>query len=185
MLSLNQTTGYAITALGLLNGPSGVPVQVKDIAQATGIPRAYLAKLVHDLQSKGLVATRRGYRGGVVLARPADQISLIDVAEAVSGKTFSVPCLLGMRECSDEHACPLHHLWKETVSAIHAGLSRTTLEEAASFRCIHARVDPPPAQEPAPAAPAAGADCDECSRQERCNVSAPGRSQPKLQHGRK
>ncbi len=136
MLALNQTTAYAILTLGLLNEPDGEPVHVEQIARATGIPRAYLAKLVYRLRLKGFVCTRRGFRGGVTLARPAREIGLLEVAEAVTGRPFSAPCLLGLRICGDSATCPLNRLWAKTVESIRSGLERATIFDATTLRCI-------------------------------------------------
>jgi Rrf2 family transcriptional regulator, iron-sulfur cluster assembly transcription factor len=136
MLALNQTTGYAIMALGHLEDPGGEPMLVKDLARLTGIPKPYLSKMVHDLAGKGLIQTKRGYRGGVLLARPAKEISLVDIAEAVTGKAINFPCLLGLTTCSAEQACPLHEFWMEAVEVIHRSLRQTSLAEASEFHCM-------------------------------------------------
>ncbi|AXA34800.1 MAG: Rrf2 family transcriptional regulator [Candidatus Hydrogenedentota bacterium] len=138
MLALNQTTAYAILTLGLLNGPGGEPRRVHELAAASGIPRPYLAKLVHRLRLLGFVTTQRGYRGGVCLARPASEIRLIEVAEAVSGRPFSAPCLLGLRVCNDPRACPLNRFWSKTIELVRTGLSRATLLDANGLHCVAA-----------------------------------------------
>ncbi len=76
MLSLNQTTGYAILALAYLEQSPGRPRLAKDIAAATGVPLPYLSKLLHALTRTGLIHGKRGYRGGFTLAKPTSQISL-------------------------------------------------------------------------------------------------------------
>lgn len=139
MLSLNQTTGYALLALGMLDAPGGKPVLVRDLARRTGIPKPYLSKMIHALASKGLLATKRGFRGGVTLARPADQITLIEVAQAVQGGPMRQTCLLGLSECSDERACPLHAFWTVTTERIMRMMRRTTLAEAAEFEYLQAQ----------------------------------------------
>ncbi len=136
MLALNQTTAYAILTLGLLEDPDGQPLHVEEIARATGIPRAYLAKLVYRLRRKGFVTTRRGFRGGVTLARPASAIPLLEVAEAVTGRPFSAPCLLGLRICGDSATCPLQRFWSKTVEMVRNGLERATIADAGELRCV-------------------------------------------------
>ncbi|MCX7719073.1 MAG: Rrf2 family transcriptional regulator [Candidatus Sumerlaeaceae bacterium] len=142
MLSLNQTTGYALLTLGMLEPPGGKPALVRDLARKTGIPKPYLSKMIHALASKGLLATKRGFRGGVTLARPADQITLIEVAQAVQGGPLRHTCLLGLTECSDERACPLHAFWTVTTDRIMRMLSRTTLAEAAEFEYLQSQRPP-------------------------------------------
>jgi len=170
MLALNQTTAYAILTLGLLDEPDGQPVHVQEIARATGIPRAYLAKLVYRLRVKWFVTTRRGYRGGVTLARPAHEIALLDVAEAVTGRPFSAPCLLGLRICGDSATCPLNRFWSRTVDILRTGLGRATLAEASGLRCVAsardlrtrgvAPMEIPLANEPAPPTPQRPTEAD-------------------------
>ena len=96
MLSLSQTSGYGILALGCLDSSAGGYLQAKDIAACTGVPLPYLSKLLHILATYGLVASKRGYQGGFHLVRPAEQISLLDIAEAVEGKNWCPKCLLGL-----------------------------------------------------------------------------------------
>jgi Rrf2 family transcriptional regulator, iron-sulfur cluster assembly transcription factor len=160
MLSLNQTTGYAILALGMLEGPGGKPVLVRAIAEAARIPKPYLSKMINALAAKGLVETKRGYRGGVTLARPAHKITLMDIAQAVEGSRWSMPCLLGLTECSDERACPLHAFWVRTVERINRELGKITLARASQFQCCLANSPAAPAKArrgaaPVPAKPAA------------------------------
>ncbi|MBY0307253.1 MAG: Rrf2 family transcriptional regulator, partial [Phycisphaerales bacterium] len=57
---MNQATGYAATALGFVAAAGGKPVLVKEIAEGTEIPNAYLAKIVNSLARKGILATQRG-----------------------------------------------------------------------------------------------------------------------------
>lgn len=135
MFPLNQTAGYAVLALGMMNDPGGQPVLVRDIAEATNIPKPYLSKLVHQLSVRGLVITRRGYRGGVTLARPAGEINIVEIVEAVGGRPMSYPCILGLEECSDERACPLHTFWCETIERVAKRLESTSLADAAAFEC--------------------------------------------------
>ena len=116
MFPMSQTTGYAIRALRCMDEPGGRPVLVEDIAEATGIPRSYLSKLVHRLAGHGLVVARRGHHGGVVLAKPAGSISLDLIAEAVEGGTPAQHhCFLGMVSCTGTPPCPLHAFWQETL----------------------------------------------------------------------
>ncbi len=135
MLPLNQTAGYAVLALGLMPDPGNQPVLVRDIAEAAEIPKPYLSKLVHQLAARGLIYTRRGYKGGVTLARPAAEITLVEIVEAVGGHPIKYPCVLGLSECSEERACPLHEFWSETIERVHIKLAETTLADTAKFHC--------------------------------------------------
>lgn len=60
-----------------------------------------------------LVESKRGYRGGFQLARPAAQTTLREVAEAVEGHKWLPQCLLGLEKCLDERACPTRAFWSQ------------------------------------------------------------------------
>lgn len=109
---LSQAVGYAATAMAYVAAAGGNLVLVKEIADATGIPAPYLAKIVNTLARKGLVATQRGIGGGVSLARPAQEISLYDVCVALDEPAVQARCMLGTAPCSDERSCPAHKFWK-------------------------------------------------------------------------
>jgi Rrf2 family protein len=108
---LSQAVGYAATALGYVAAAGGKSVLVKEIAEATGIPAPYLAKIVQTLGRAGLVTTQRGIGGGVTLARPAAEISIYDLCLAMSDPAIHTRCMLGTAECSDERSCPAHKFW--------------------------------------------------------------------------
>ena len=93
---LSQTVGYAVLALGYL-AKVQEPTFVRDIATATAIPGPYLAKLINQLARKGLVTTQRGLRGGVTLGRPASEITLMELCEALDEPVVQKRCLLDWR----------------------------------------------------------------------------------------
>ncbi|WP_347244993.1 Rrf2 family transcriptional regulator [Thermogutta sp.] len=126
MLALSQTTGYAILALGCLSRNPGAFVLAKDIAKCTGIPWAYLSKVLHTLEKHGIVESRRGYRGGFRLRRPAEQVSLEDIA-AVLERQWPPQCLLGFQDCQGERNCPFHEFWQREREVIREKLRSTTL----------------------------------------------------------
>ncbi len=129
MLPLSQTTGYAVRALRCLEEPGGHPILVETIADYTGIPRSYLSKLVHRLAKQGLVVARRGHHGGVVLAKPAREITLEELSVAIDGTAWRNRCLLGLLGCSEETPCVLHEYWGTMRGDILMRLSQVTLAD--------------------------------------------------------
>ncbi len=127
MLSLSVTTGYAIKALMCLASGDCPTRHVSDIARCTGVPRAYLAKILNALSQQGLLQTKRGYQGGISLARPAEEISLLQIVEAVEGEGWLGDCLLGMPNCGALTICPTHDFWQRTRREITEELRKTTL----------------------------------------------------------
>ena len=133
MPSLSHTTGYAIQALTCLTFRAPERVRADEIAECTGVPRPYLSKILHALARTGLVDSKRGYRGGFVLSRPPEEISLLQIVEAVDGPGWSDRCLLGLEVCSDERSCPAHQFWTALKDEIHSQLAAITLKDVCDF----------------------------------------------------
>jgi Rrf2 family protein len=86
--SYSHTTGYAIEALACLARRRPDSMLVREIAEATDIPLPYLSKIFQRLAEAGIVESKRGYKGGVRLAREPEKISLLQInAAAENGKT--------------------------------------------------------------------------------------------------
>lgn len=140
MLSLSQTTGYAIKALACLNKPKCRSRSTPQIAACAGVPQPYLAKVLRQLAARGLVTARRGLGGGVSLTRPPEQITLLQIVQAVEGPDWIGDCLLGLDECSDQTTCPTHDFWRRIRGEITDELSRTTLAAVIHFRNLNRKV---------------------------------------------
>lgn len=130
---LSPMTGYALTALAWLASRGDGPSQVKEIAESTGVPQAYLGKIVHRLSKRDFVHTKRGVGGGVVLAVDPKQCTLLDVAKTLDDPLLTPKCMLGVEECSDERACPCHAFWKEHRQQEIDFLARTTIADLCAF----------------------------------------------------
>jgi Rrf2 family iron-sulfur cluster assembly transcriptional regulator len=148
LFSVSQSTGYAILALTCLEGSPNQWVLARDIAACTDVPPSYLAKILRLLSEAGLVIAKRGYRGGVRLARPAGEINLLEVTIAIEGRSGLTDCVLNLSECSEERACPSHRFWKTARQRIRTQLESISLTDTAAFerkwhgsrlkcRCIH------------------------------------------------
>src|SRR5271154_2897281 len=95
------------------------PVPLAEIAAHDGLPLAYLEHLVARLRKAGLVDSRRGSRGGYMLARPAQEISMAEVVEALEGSIAPIECIsqapdgsiVCSRESHPDHTCPTKLLW--------------------------------------------------------------------------
>ena len=109
----SRTSQYAIQALiYLATQPRGQPVLNREIADSLGVPTAYLAKILHDLARGHILDSSRGRRGGFRLRSGAEASSLLDIVLLLEGMRIRRECLLGLKECGDETACPVHRKWK-------------------------------------------------------------------------
>ena len=145
MHPLSQSAGYAILALSCLDDPGGEPILVQSVAEWIGAAGPYLSKVFHALGKAKLVATKRGRNGGVILMRPAREITLDMIAGAMDGEEWQSSCLLGLATCSDERACPVHTFWTEERKRILNELVTTTLADVARFERTHRLVNTPTA----------------------------------------
>src|SRR5579862_7784760 len=113
------------------------PVPLAEIAEVEGLPLAYLEHLVARLRRAGLIESRRGARGGYLLARDAADITMAEVVEALEGSIAPIECISsdadGTIRCSREsdpaHVCTTKLLWTRVRGAIVHTLNETTLAE--------------------------------------------------------
>ena len=113
------------------------PISLSSIADAEGLPLAYLEHLVQRLRKAGLVESRRGAHGGYTLARPAADVTMAEVVAALEGDIAPIECITadpdGSIVCSREsepgHRCPTKLLWTRVRFSIVRTLQDTTLSE--------------------------------------------------------
>jgi Rrf2 family transcriptional regulator, cysteine metabolism repressor len=114
------------------------PISLGTIADAEGLPLAYLEHLVQRLRKAGLVESRRGAHGGYTLAREAGEISMAEVVRALEGEIAPIECITadadGVLVCSREHLedhepCPTKFLWTRVQGSIVRTLTEVTLDD--------------------------------------------------------
>ncbi len=113
------------------------PVSLAEIAAHDGLPLAYLEHLVARLRKAGLVDSRRGSRGGYLLARQPAEITMAEVVEALEGSIAPIECIsesadgsiVCSRESSLDHVCPTKLLWTRVRLSIVSTLRETTLAD--------------------------------------------------------
>ena len=118
------------------------PVPLADIAEGDGLPVAYLEHLVARLRKAGLVESRRGARGGYLLARPAEEITMAEVVEALEGSIAPIECItegadghvVCSRETDADHICPTKLLWTRVRGSIVRTLEDTLLSDLVQER---------------------------------------------------
>lgn len=129
---LSRTSQYAMQALiYIATQAPGEPVLNRDIAERLNVPAAYLAKILQNLCKHGLLDSFRGRLGGFCLRDGMQKSTLMQVLQLTEGPDFTKNCILGLKECSDETACPMHFKWKPVKDKIIAMMNQMTLEELA------------------------------------------------------
>jgi Rrf2 family protein len=129
---LSRTSQYAVQALiYMATQPAATPVLNKDIAARLGVPAPYLAKILQSMAKGNLLYSFRGRLGGFCLREEGKKITLMQILLLTEGATFTQSCLLGLKKCSDETACPLHFRWTPVKKKIIELLQETTLDKLA------------------------------------------------------
>jgi Rrf2 family transcriptional regulator, cysteine metabolism repressor len=114
------------------------PISLAEIADDDGLPLAYLEHLMARLRKAGLVDSRRGARGGYLLARPADEITMAEVVSALEGSIAPIECitestdgsLVCAREATDDdRVCATKLLWTRVRGSTVRTLEDTTLSD--------------------------------------------------------
>ena len=128
----SRTAEYAVRAMTFLAmQPSGKLTGAREIARAEHIPMPFLWKILHMLTRQKLIRSFKGIHGGYELARPAEETTLSSIVFATDGVDFSNLCVLGLPNCGQQNACPLHDTWKDIRGKMLAMLEQNTLADLA------------------------------------------------------
>lgn len=109
---LSRACEYAIRAMLYLAEHQDRPyVSVKEIAEHTGVSFHFLGKILQALTQQGLLISYKGPNGGVQFAASPDEITVLQVVEAIDGLDLLNQCVLGLPNCGGEKPCALHNQW--------------------------------------------------------------------------
>ena len=128
-MSITRRTDYAIRLIAALAVSDGTPLSVRAAAEKQDVPYAFARSIQHDLVLAGMVKSHRGAHGGIVLARPADQITPFDIIEAVQGPISYASCTREVGWCPREEHCPFHSLWVGANKLLYAYFTRRSIAE--------------------------------------------------------
>ena len=141
-MKLSTRTRYAVRAMiELAQHDAKRPLQLKIIAQRQEISIKYLEQLMAVLKAAGLVSSVRGSRGGYVLARAPNQITLSDILHCVEGPVATVDCVEDSNRCARAADCAARGVWTEVERAIENVLQSITLQDVAETASGRKRSD--------------------------------------------
>lgn len=135
-MQITRQADYALRAMYYLAKID--PTQraaTSQIAEDQRIPPSFLAKIISQLSIAGLIHTSRGARGGVSLARPPENISILEVVEAIDGPIMLNECTHSTEVCPFGEECPIRPIWCEAQDVLVERLRTTTF---ASFAKVPA-----------------------------------------------
>src|SRR5512146_230670 len=112
MLRMSKLTDYGLVLLTHMAQEIGGPLATAgDLAERSGVPIPTVSKILKELSKAGIVVSHRGRRGGYTLSRPADQISVAAVIEALEGPVALTECSSTAGGCSLEPTCVARERW--------------------------------------------------------------------------
>jgi Rrf2 family protein len=132
-MQITRQADYAIRAVMYLSKlGSNQRAATSQVAKEQSIPPSFLAKIISQLSIAGLLHTSRGARGGVMLARPAHDISLLDVVEAIDGPISLNECSSVDGTCNFGEDCQLREVWCDAQEDLVKRLRATNFAQFAS-----------------------------------------------------
>ena len=135
MFSVPTKTQYGIRALVHLaradaaSAAASASPASAEIARAEGIPSKYLEGILVQLKTAGLVLSERGKKGGYRLAKPAAEMRMIEIVEALEGEVKPVGCLDDIGVCAQGDCCLPRIFWVGLKEAIDGYLGSRTLSD--------------------------------------------------------
>jgi len=132
MLTINRETDYAGRVLLFLSRrPLGTRATALEIARECLVPGAIVRRVVTRLANAGLLVSVRGSGGGVSLAHPPKDITLLDVVEAFEGPVALNACIRDPKKCPLMENCTVHTAWVQANEMLVSHLRSTTFDRLA------------------------------------------------------
>jgi len=133
-MQITRQADYAIRAvLYIAKLGEGQRAATSQIAKEQHIPPSFLAKIISQLSIAGLLQTSRGARGGVMLAKQPDEITLLDVVESIDGPIALNECVNDENGCTFGEDCPLRPIWCDAQEDLVKRLKSTNFSQFASL----------------------------------------------------
>lgn len=104
-------------------------VDLGEISKQLELPHHFLSKVLQLLVKNKILNSSRGLKGGFALNRKPSKISLLNIVSAIDGMDKFNDCILGLKECSDLHPCPVHYDYKPVKEKFIKLLSNKSLED--------------------------------------------------------
>lgn len=131
-MQITRQADYAVRAVLHLSRTGEQRTATSTIAEEQRIPPSFLAKIISQLSIAGLLHTSRGARGGVTLARPPQDVTLLEVIEAIDGPIQLNECVGDTSACAFDESCPLRPVWCEAQEDLVKRLKGTNFADMAT-----------------------------------------------------
>lgn len=111
----------------------GAPIPIRELARRNDVPKRFLEQIMLDLKTQGWVDSVAGIRGGYVLAKNPEKITMGEVVRHFDGVLAPIECVSvkGYKRCSQEPVCRFRRVFLDTRNYIAGVMDRATLAEVA------------------------------------------------------
>lgn len=140
MLRISRLSDYATLVMMCLSDPQHDGLSARQIAERASLGHATVSKLLKLLSNKALILSKRGIKGGYQLAKPATEITLVDIITAIEGEPALTECSLSPGHCHHENTCQLRSNWQLINRSILLALNKISLDEMATPLTKHSLI---------------------------------------------
>jgi Rrf2 family protein len=133
-MRVSKKTDYALRALfTLVEHHGGAPIPIRELARRNDVPKRFLEQIMLALKSQGWVGSTAGIRGGYVLARSPEKITMGEVVRHFDGILAPIDCVsvTGYQRCSQESVCRFRRVFFDARNYVAELMDRSTLADVA------------------------------------------------------
>jgi Rrf2 family transcriptional regulator, iron-sulfur cluster assembly transcription factor len=133
-MKINAMDEYGLRVIiRIAKSTTGEGLSIPQISEMEGLSAAYVAKITRSLREGGLIVSSRGHKGGYLLARPAEAISINEILKVLGGKLYDKSFCEGhageMKFCTNSVDCSVRSLWRLLQSVLDQLLEQITLSD--------------------------------------------------------
>ncbi len=129
-MRLTRAGEYAVRCvLYLAYKGAGVLVSKKEIASKCAIPPQFLSKIAQELQKARILEIKQGPKGGFILTKDPEELTLLDVVEAIIGEIYLNDCIARPNQCTASSRCAVHRVWGRARNELRKTLDSVTFKE--------------------------------------------------------
>ena len=129
-MQITRAADYALRGMTYLaRQEPGELSTIKEISSEEGVPEKFMRKLFHILHKRGFIDSTRGKLGGIRLDIDSEEVTMLDIIEAVDGPLALNLCLEGPDLCDRIDLCPMYDIWCEAQASVNQVLKQYSLKD--------------------------------------------------------
>ena len=129
-MRLTRAGEYAVRCiLHLAQKGKGILASRHEIALSCNIPDQFLAKIAQQLSRAGIIGIQQGAKGGYLLLKDPEKLSLLEVIEAIIGEIFLNDCVIRPESCRASSTCAVNRIWLKARDQLRQTLNEVTFAQ--------------------------------------------------------